>query len=186
MTRLALDWGSSPLARGLRRVPSRFGAGGWIIPARAGFTPEVTRHERHPEDHPRSRGVYVTFRVIHASGEGSSPLARGLLVPGAQVLVDERIIPARAGFTRAASMRSSRLKDHPRSRGVYAVLAGHQQNNRGSSPLARGLHLRGQTERGGGRIIPARAGFTWHSRCSTSPTRDHPRSRGVYTALTAG
>ena len=30
------------------------------------------------------------------------------------------------------------------------------------------------------RIIPARAGFTFRGRSRTSPTQDHPRSRGVY------
>ena len=50
----------------------------------------------------------------------------------------------------------------------------------GSSPLARGLlALSGGTE---GRvwIIPARAGFTIKERDGELISKDHPRSRGVY------
>ena len=50
----------------------------------------------------------------------------------------------------------------------------------GSSPLARGLlydHLPPEQVT---RIIPARAGFTIGSLPPSAPTRDHPRSRGVY------
>ena len=55
----------------------------------------------------------------------------------------------------------------------------------GSSPLARGLltFRDGATYLEG--IIPARAGFTARARCSRSPRRDHPRSRGVYGPIAA-
>ena len=50
-------------------------------------------------DHPRSRGVYLQAGQAKVTGEGSSPLARGLrrrhLHPGDRA----GIIPARAGFT---------------------------------------------------------------------------------------
>ena len=52
---------------------------------------------------------------------GSSPLARGLrnlLVNGT---LRDRIIPARAGFTPAASALICSYQDHPRSRGVYSL-----------------------------------------------------------------
>ena len=51
--------------------------------------------------------------------QGSSPLARGL--PSGQVALspDDRIIPARAGFTSVTTVWSSSDSDHPRSRGVY-------------------------------------------------------------------
>ena len=72
---------------------------------------------------------------------GSSPLARGLRRIAALVVVMVGIIPARAGFTRAASRGPDYFRDHPRSRGVYSwaytVVSGHA----GSSPLARGLRL---------------------------------------------
>ena len=71
-----------------------------------------------------------------------------------------RIIPARAGFTQTRWVTARASPDHPRSRGVYVVMASVGSIARGSSPLARGLLcgvcavclLCG--------IIPARAGFT--------------------------
>ena len=154
------DAGSSPLARGLRPIPRR------RIPA--------------IPDHPRSRGVYEMIVINKRINRGSSPLARGLhsdrvAHPGAS-----RIIPARAGFTSARGTRQSRLRDHPRSRGVYIPAATARAPPTGSSPLARGLREPDARKRFGRRIIPARAGFTscpWRTSATVS---DHPRSRGVY------
>ena len=72
-----------------------------------------------------------------------------------------RIIPARAGFTAGTGCRASARRDHPRSRGVYTEAAGKTAGERGSSPLARGLREDGSHDAVGGRIIPARAGFTF-------------------------
>ena len=55
-------FGSSPLARGLRRWKSRSSGGVGIIPARAGFTTTSTPRCGRSGDHPRSRGVYVSPR----------------------------------------------------------------------------------------------------------------------------
>ena len=111
---------------------------------------------------------------------GSSPLARGLPYRTGTRTPHSRIIPARAGFTRAAGAGPDTRSDHPRSRGVYPALADTSVAMRGSSPLARGLPVHDlQSQRDLG-IIPARAGFTrgpgrWRHRA-----QDHPRSRGVY------
>ena len=51
---------------------------------------------------------------------------------------------------------------------------------KGSSPLARGLPKAASLKCVGRRIIPARAGFTGCRRCRSTPSWDHPRSRGVY------
>ena len=91
---------------------------------------------------------------------GSSPLARGLLPVGARERDDIRIIPARAGFTTTASSSPSGRPDHPRSRGVYAGNLQATIVGGGSSPLARGLLRRRDSDTGNLRIIPARAGFT--------------------------
>ena len=173
-------WGSSPLARGLRTiVPVKVGGRG-IIPARAGFTAAPVPARRAARDHPRSRGVYGVKEVVTFDRDGSSPLARGLPVPGRVEGRGYGIIPARAGFT-TPSRRSPRPGgDHPRSRGVYEEAGTRQSSGNGSSPLARGLPLEPLEVIGLVRIIPARAGFT-HSRISrTASTADHPRSRGVY------
>ena len=91
--------GSSPLARGLQTIGDGTRAALRIIPARAGFTGATLIGAYLHEDHPRSRGVYITLSLRVSSVSGSSPLARGLLPPKAPVLGALRIIPARAGFT---------------------------------------------------------------------------------------
>ena len=71
------------------------------------------------QDHPRSRGVYVTTPNPPLVALGSSPLARGLR--GVRVSPGRHrwIIPARAGFTRRCVSWWPPAWDHPRSRGVY-------------------------------------------------------------------
>ena len=92
---------------------------GRIIPARAGFTRIRTAVIDTIRDHPRSRGVYIKKMGAAHPTEGSSPLARGLPEIDTTTEIDLRIIPARAGFTGTRAPRSSRGRDHPRSRGVY-------------------------------------------------------------------
>ena len=111
--------GSSPLARGLPWPHSPHPGGTRIIPARAGFTPHLTTARPGRWDHPRSRGVYVSAFGSVTTEMGSSPLARGLQIGHHVDRNTTRIIPARAGFTRAEFPSSHRAGDHPRSRGVY-------------------------------------------------------------------
>ena len=176
--------GSSPLARGLRsatRWRRRFTG---IIPARAGFTDDTAPITLVSTDHPRSRGVYVTPRVMAYRCTGSSPLARGLrfVVCGGR----ERcgIIPARAGFTCLGVHRFPRSWDHPRSRGVYRLRGENWAQLPGSSPLARGLPGSVHREYPESGIIPARAGFTINRGSMPLGSPDHPRSRGVYSCET--
>ena len=70
-----------------------------IIPARAGFTRIGGRLFQRGKDHPRSRGVYLLPGGLDGDAQGSSPLARGLLLAGSLRQGLTRIIPARAGFT---------------------------------------------------------------------------------------
>ena len=151
-----------------------------IIPARAGFTwynpPSAPLHP----DHPRSRGVYVQMARSCVSRTGSSPLARGLLLPLEIRVWDGGIIPARAGFTGVGNIQVEHFRDHPRSRGVYSPDASPRRTPRGSSPLARGLLFLFIVSILRVRIIPARAGFTPSWRPLRRGSRDHPRSRGVY------
>ena len=152
--------GSSPLARGLRQGGQGPGAGGGIIPARAGFTERRGVHGPLQRDHPRSRGVYALGDAVRASHSGSSPLARGLRNGAVAALIHGGIIPARAGFTLYFTPKIISVRDHPRSRGVYRPSPSLPLRRDGSSPLARGL-LSPSPRRGSRhRIIPARAGFT--------------------------
>ena len=91
--------GSSPLARGLPVCSGGIGGVVGIIPARAGFTVDRGTERERDRDHPRSRGVYRPTASGLPREAGSSPLARGLLVPVAAGLMGTGIIPARAGFT---------------------------------------------------------------------------------------
>ena len=172
--------GSSPLARGLLREGWRSHYRRRIIPARAGFTYQSSWAWPYPKDHPRSRGVYSCPKSPGLSTGGSSPLARGLRLGRLGIDGPRWIIPARAGFTSRIFVRSLRMKDHPRSRGVYRAISSWSRTLSGSSPLARGLPLCEPGENPGVRIIPARAGFTWFPRRSPGAMGDHPRSRGVY------
>ena len=133
-----------------------------------------------PRDHPRSRGVYAHLKRTRPDGYGSSPLVRGLLVMACASRSARGIIPARVGFTCEARERKCRRPDHPRSRGVYWTRIITAKEGEGSSPLARGLPLRGSGSRSAVWIIPARAGFTGGNRLTIPPYQDHPRSRGVY------
>ena len=155
--------GSSPLARGLPPCRLRGTRPARIIPARAGFTRFDHVGGALRWDHPRSRGVYVLRQRIGANGEGSSPLARGLLARVVVISRSRRIIPARAGFT-------------GRTCNIFAATGG-------SSPLARGLQRSIRRSSCNRRIIPARAGFT-HAQLENELIRgDHPRSRGVYSVF---
>ena len=112
---------------------------GGIIPARAGFTSAPFPTVPTIRDHPRSRGVYTALLSRACSAEGSSPLARGLRALTAAAVADARIIPARAGFTLRDLSPLPPSSDHPRSRGVYIGVFPCNPNDKGSSPLARGL-----------------------------------------------
>ena len=131
-------------------------------------------------DHPRSRGVYDKPLTTDISQVGSSPLARGLQELLEHVVLGRGIIPARAGFTESHAHFVIAARDHPRSRGVYALRHRHAPLGQGSSPLARGLPIRVQATPVRDRIIPARAGFTACNEWTDMRRADHPRSRGVY------
>ena len=185
-TRSPSGRGSSPLARGLQPPARGFGAAPGIIPARAGFTSSRRSPTPGGWDHPRSRGVYAPRRHWWHQRGGSSPLARGLPLSMNETIVEAGIIPARAGFTRQPARRPRWPLDHPRSRGVYALMNSLPGSGFGSSPLARGLRRLAQPAWASPRIIPARAGFTLRGGRCCSRARDHLRSRGVYGGLHRG
>ena len=152
--------GSSPLARGLPVNSVGLLYILRIIPARAGFTPDLRRYVHNFPDHPRSRGVYGNVRKGLNVVVGSSPLARGLHSYCAAVASNYGIIPARAGFTLGDADSGEDFPGHPRSRGVYRLSTVSGRPCQGSSPLARGLRTTGHNHEPPPRIIPARAGFT--------------------------
>ena len=67
---------------------------------------------------------------------------------------------------------------HPRSRGENAGTTVPPMVTVGSSPLTRGKHLGLRQHHQAGGLIPAHAGKTRSTLCSTTGRRAHPRSRG--------
>ena len=112
--------GSSPLSRGIRFRRFRAGGGGRIIPALAGNTLQEMLDGPPRPDHPRSRGEYASTRSVSRTGEGSSPLSRGIRRRPGQHPTRVRIIPALAGNTSDRSSNPGTSPDHPRSRGEYS------------------------------------------------------------------
>ena len=179
--------GSSPLSRGIRRVgaPLAFLAG--IIPALAGNTSCPRRPGRRDRDHPRSRGEYARAPIASPTGQGSSPLSRGIRTCRRSPAAPQRIIPALAGNTSGAAATPRRGRDHPRSRGEYRPLRALRAACTGSSPLSRGIPDKVDWQHPTPRIIPALAGNTRDFAKYPFAKSDHPRSRGEYSrALPCG
>ena len=172
--------GSSPRVRGLLREHGPGGSGHGIIPARAGFTTSSPPPQAAGRDHPRACGVYLGAGFHCVDEGGSSPRVRGLHSEDYEGTVDDRIIPARAGFTCISMVGRGVLPDHPRACGVYRGWRFSFSRAWGSSPRVRGLqvYISFMTFTSG--IIPARAGFTDRRSTSVRVCKDHPRACGVY------
>ena len=150
-----------------------------IIPARAGPTTRGRETRRLSPDHPRSCGANNGSMNSGVKSSGSSPLVRGQLGEVFGHIVGDRIIPARAGPTRAKSARIPIPSDHPRSCGANRFVRASFFIIRGSSPLVRGQPPTTVPASMRPRIIPARAGPTV-TICTRSPRQsDHPRSCGA-------
>ena len=141
--------GSSPHTRGLRQEHTHQDQGLGIIPAHAGFTSGSRPSARAPEDHPRTRGVYDATSSESQNSGGSSPHTRGLPTGTLLGLVRTRIIPAHAGFTPGRPGGPGTPRDHPRTRGVYALALPDEDAETGSSPHTRGLRHGGGVSGGG-------------------------------------
>ena len=96
-----LDFGSSPLARGTQKPPRNLQRLPRLIPARAGNTVPECRAARRVPAHPRSRGEHKATMLVAAAHTGSSPLARGTRGRDPRRQMRNRLIPARAGNTKA-------------------------------------------------------------------------------------
>ena len=172
--------GSSPLARGTPRAREVVLLARRFIPARAGNTSLGASRAGSSSVHPRSRGEHPIRSRPACSHSGSSPLARGTLLPPAFFRVRTRFIPARAGNTGHRISRPCPLPVHPRSRGEHLFPPFSKTPEIGSSPLARGTPVRSHGGRLGQRFIPARAGNTSISTEITVRSSVHPRSRGEH------
>ena len=97
--------GSSPRVRGTRvdLVRKRPRAG--IIPACAGNTKIGYHSALRCRDHPRVCGEHPRQRYYTTTQPGSSPRVRGTLLRNKAPILEEGIIPACAGNTRAVGSR---------------------------------------------------------------------------------
>ncbi len=170
--------GSSPQARGGRKLKPYRPSDQRLIPAGAGriFGPAHSIPARAA--HPRRRGEDRTWYQFGAGLMGSSPQARGGLCCWVCVNSGDGLIPASAGRTSFRHTGQETPPAHPRRRGEDWSIHVFRAARRGSSPRARG----GQSEfRDGGtaqRLIPASAGRTSYH---PNPARSywaHPRERG--------
>ena len=152
--------GSSPHTRGLHLLRISVLVANWIIPAHAGFTAGRSPNGSWTLDHPRTRGVYITYSVRMTPLTGSSPHTRGLLLNSVGTHIGVRIIPAHAGFTYTNQRSANENADHPRTRGVYGYFCVLRRPYCGSSPHTRGLLVKKNRAHQRRRIIPAHAGFT--------------------------
>ncbi len=178
--------GSSPHARGTRRLDPSRPPLLRIIPACAGNARIARRTRTGWTDHPRMRGERPKIDTRGEGGYGSSPHARGTRrcddASGRRI----RIIPACAGNARTPSRGRRGSPDHPRMRGERACRPRSSPGTGGSSPHARGTLDAGGVGQVLERIIPACAGnATWRTGGGISWT-DHPRMRGERLRRRAG
>ena len=114
---------------------------------------------------------------------GSSPRARGTLLPPGPLVVDLRFIPACAGNTCCRCCRCGVRPVHPRVRGEHGRAGRNQDEVGGSSPRARGTQRYRTVVDVAVRFIPACAGNTDAVIRINNLIMVHPRVRGEhYTA----
>ena len=172
------DTGSSPHARGtldnaqLHFLTARF------IPACAGNAP-VSAAARLPATvHPRMRGERRGKAVRSHGWPGSSPHARGTLLPVSWWQAPIRFIPACAGNARHSPSGSSCQSVHPRMRGERMWRRSDTVGVRGSSPHARGTRQLLPGHLIEVRFIPACAGNAQYRHRIALHETVHPRMRG--------
>ncbi len=154
----AVMLGSSPHARGTRRVEGADGGGERIIPACAGNASVTPAASICCSDHPRMRGERTFSQMTTSHRCGSSPHARGTRLAAFVTPCDARIIPACAGNAGLRVRGVHEAADHPRMRGERVERPVGTWTRDGSSPHARGTLQRIADDVGVVRMIPACAG----------------------------
>ena len=109
--------GSSPLTRGKPFGRPRPPHSAGLIPAHAGKTFTASCARIADKAHPRSRGENAPVPCAGVSGQGSSPLTRGKLIPRTFARSVCGLIPAHAGKTVESDSSAGTRWAHPRSRG---------------------------------------------------------------------
>ena len=152
--------GSSPRGRGKHGDTITRIEKARLIPARAGKTCAGMRSTRRRPAHPRAGGENFCDCMNTRGGFGSSPRGRGKPRESPHRPGAHRLIPARAGKTRAPLLRKAPIAAHPRAGGENTCHRYGPHLIRGSSPRGRGKR-RGYVDAGVDLgLIPARAGKT--------------------------
>ena len=134
--------GSSPLARGTQSPGFFCSPQNRFIPACAGNSIELNKPIICSPVHPRLRGE-LRFHLLGARFLiGSSPLARGTRLNTLGSRFFRRFIPACAGNSQSGNRVDGHWPVHPRLRGELLHFFISDKLFRGSSPLARGTHLK--------------------------------------------
>ena len=170
--------GSSPRGRGPRDKIVTDNHFSRLIPARAGTTTTTKETQHEMQAHPRAGGDHDLSLSRGCVGTGSSPRGRGPPGSPPREWGQHRLIPARAGTTRARPPRRHGGPAHPRAGGDHASEARDTGTPSGSSPRGRGplcAHICGADA---DRLIPARAGTTTPTRCAARSSPAHPRAGG--------
>ena len=153
---------------------------GGIIPACAGSTRFPCLHHGRAGDHPRMCGEHFVPGSPLGPLRGSSPHVRGALVRLLTVVSKVGIIPACAGSTIAAGMRTPSPWDHPRMCGEHDYDGDMVHAAAGSSPHVRGAPACADYEIPRRGIIPACAGSTFRHCRFRASRGDHPRMCGEH------
>ena len=176
----ALSYGSSPQARGTRRLGGIDRVHARFIPAGAGNTQRCGGGCHQQTVHPRRRGEHLSTGRASMTNKGSSPQARG--TPGRRPhrRHHRRFIPAGAGNTSWTVHTSRGPSVHPRRRGEHIEQDLRQAAVDGSSPQARGTRQRASRRQVTKRFIPAGAGNTPRGCPPAQCGPVHPRRRGEH------
>ena len=130
--------------------------------------------------HPHWRGEHTQSRERYPPDNGSSPLAWGTYVNGADVSTVVRFIPTGVGniYKRYANLDDDAV--HPHWRGEHFTLSTHIVRVRGSSPLAWGTWNRCSPTPHTGRFIPTGVGNIRTIILFSSISTVHPHWRGEH------
>ena len=134
--------------------------------------------EMNQRAHPRACGENSSGGPDGESDMGSSPRVRGKLAGPQGGVLGDRLIPARAGKTRACPRRRRGRRAHPRACGENPRARHLPGDCYGSSPRVRGKQQWVGRDEGVAGLIPARAGKTGPTPSASSTKPAHPRACG--------
>ena len=150
-----------------RRAPGGVGGGG-------GRRLRDTAGRALPRGRRENAGNQSPLPLIH----DSSPRERGKRVDAVHPHAGVGLIPARAGKTRPSRPPPGRSPAHPRACGENGWARRHIRAQPGSSPRVRGKLENAAGNLQATRLIPARAGKTFHGLRGRYQGAAHPRACG--------